>query len=344
MPTPPNPAAHDSPASDTVSQSEIEQLLAQVETANPSLVAGVPEATLAAVGREPPKRHSFPKLSAFSASELRPLRMRHEDFISALAARLSIHLGLEIALQMSKLEAVQFQTFAESLSNPTYLSLIKLPPLAGICLLDIPPKLAICIVDRELGGPGRAGDEIRQIGKMESRLLAPFVTVILNEWCSIWRDLIEIRPSVVGSEGNSRYLNTSPAAANLLIVGVQTTMGDTVDQMQLAFPQSMLAPLTVQLNSGAHGAEKADTNGKPGPTKWGPLFDSIEVEVKAQLPDMEFPAGQISSLKPGDVLTLPPEFMNQVRLVFGDQPQFVGTLGVCDQRRAVKIERRLKIP
>ena len=64
--------------------------------------------------------------------------MRHEDFISALATRLSIHLGLEVGLQMSKLEALPFQKFAEVLPNPTYVTLLKLRPLAGICLLDIP--------------------------------------------------------------------------------------------------------------------------------------------------------------------------------------------------------------
>ena len=144
-----------------------------MESVDPSAPVADPQAPSEPAGHEIIRRHEFPKLSLFSSAELRRLRMRHEDFIGSLATRLSIHLGMEVALQMSKLEAVPFQKFADGLSNPTYLTMLKLPPLAGICLLDIPPRLGLCIVDRELGGPGRAPEEARQIGKIEARPACP---------------------------------------------------------------------------------------------------------------------------------------------------------------------------
>ena len=153
--------------------------------------------------------------------------------MSALATRLSIHLGLEVGLQMSKLEALPFQKFIEGLSNPTWLTMLKLPPLAGIWLLDIPPRLGLCIVDRELGGPGRAADETRQIGKIEARLLSPFIGLIVNEWCGIWSDLMEIQPAVLGNESNSRYLHTSTPETTMLVAGMETRIAETVEQIQL---------------------------------------------------------------------------------------------------------------
>lgn len=340
---PPTTAA-DRPAGggvDIVSQSEIEQLLAQVESSNPSLTAALPAGTAIGTVRENSKRHTFPKLSLFSPAELRPLRMRHEDFITALAARISIHLGLEVALQMSKLEVMPFQTFVESLSNPTYLSLVKLPPLEGICLLDMTPKLALAIVDRELGGPGRAPDEVTQIGKMEARLLTPFVGIIANEWCATWKDLLEVRPQIVGSEGNSRYVNTSTPQTSMLVVGIQATFGETIDQMQIAFPHPMLEPLTTKLTAGANTPDKAAA--KPSPAKWGPLLDSVSIELKAQLPGIELSAGQVAELKVGDVITFPPDFINSVEVLLAGYPGFIGTLGVSNQRRAVRIEKRLTV-
>src|ERR1035441_470173 len=133
---------------DIISQSEIEKLLAQVEsvdTTPPGGEAGDPQPPIQRAGRDIVRRHDFPKLSLISSDDLRPLRVRHEDFIAALATRLSIHLGLEVTLQMTKLEAISFQQFADGLSNPTYLTLLKLQPLAGICLLDIPQRLGLCI-------------------------------------------------------------------------------------------------------------------------------------------------------------------------------------------------------
>lgn len=345
----PSPALSelDSPTSDSapkeiISQSEVEQLLAQVESVAPSAPGADPQALINPAGREIIRRHDFPKLSPFSPAELRPLRMRHEDFISALATRLSIYLGLEVGLQMSKLEALPFHKFAEGLSNPTYLTMLKLPPLAGICLLDIPPRLALCIVDRELGGPGRAAEETRQIGKIEARLLSPIVGLIVNEWCGIWSDLMEIQPAVLGTESNCRYLHTSTPENSMLVAGVEMRMAEAVEQIQLAFPHPMLEPLTLKLNTEANGSKKPDAAAKTAPAKWNSLFDDIHIEVKAEMPEIHVPAGQLAGLKLGDVLTLPPESVNQVRLSLANHPGFVGTLGTSNQRRAVKIDKCLK--
>jgi len=331
-----------SASKEIISQSEVEQLLAQVGSAASTAPGADPQAPINPGGRGMIRRHDFPKLSPFSPAALRPLRMRHEDFISALATRLSIHLGLEVGLQMSKLEALPFQKFTDGLSSPTWLTMLKLPPLAGICLLDIPPRLGLCIVDRELGGPGRA-DETRQIGRIEARLLSPVVGLIVNEWCGIWSDLMEIQSAVLGNESNSRYVHTSTPENSMLVIGVETRIAETVEQIQLAFPHPMLEPLTLKLNTGANGGGKPDAATKTAPAKWNSLFDELQIEVKAELPEIQLPAGQVAELKPGDVLSLPPEYMNEVRLRLAHHPGFIGTLGTSNQRRAVKIDKCLKI-
>jgi flagellar motor switch protein FliM len=331
-----------SESKEVISQSEVEQLLAQVGSAVPPAPGADPPAPVNPAEREIVQRHDFPKLSPFSPAELRPLRMRHEDFINALATRLSIHLGLEVGLQMSKLEAMPFQKFTEGLSNPTWLTMLKLPPLAGIGLLDIPPRLGLCIVDRELGGPGRVAEETRQIGKIEARLLSPVVGLIVNEWCGIWSDLMEIQPAVLGHESNGHYLHTSAPENSVLVAGVEVRMAETVEQIQFAFPHPMLEPLTLKLNTGANSGGKPGTAVKTAPAKWNSLFDELQIQVKAELPEIQLPAGQVAELKPGDVLSLPPESMNQVRLRLANHPGFVGTLGASNQRRAVKIDKCLK--
>ncbi len=341
FPSPNSPGLAFSPSgpvsSENVSQTEIEQLLAQVESAEPSAPGTGPTVPSSPAGHKFIPRHVFPNPSVFSSSELRLLRVRHEDFTSSLAARLSIHLEMEVGLQMSKLEAVPFQKFAGGLCNPTYLTMLKLPPLAGIGLLDIPPRLGLCIVDRELGGPARAPEEARVVGKLEARLLSPVVGLIVHEWCSSWRDLLEVRPTVLGVESNSRFLRSSSPETSLLVVGVEARLGDMVEQMQFAFPHTMLEPLTLKLNAGVSGGEKPDAAAKPTPAKWNSLFDDLDIEVKAELPDIPITARQLAGLKPGDVLTLPPELMSRVQLRLGDRLGFVGNLGASNQHRAVKV-------
>jgi flagellar motor switch protein FliM len=327
-------------SSDIVSQSEIERLLAQVESADSSSgQAANPQAPQATTGHDLVRRHEFPNLTCFTATEMRRLRLRHEDFIGLLAAQLSIHLGLEVGVQMSKMEAMPFQKFVDGLSNPAYLTLLRLQPLPEICLLDIPPRLGLCMVDRELGGPGRPQDESRQIGKIEARLLSRLVDLIVQQWCGIWNDLLEIRPTVLGTETNSRFVATSAPAAIMLVVGAEVRLGETVESIQFAFPQPMLEPLTVKLNAASIGGPKPDAAAKTAPPKWSPHFDDLRILVRAELPEMQLPAGEVAALKPGDVLTLSPDCMSQVRLRLANHPGFIGNLGLTDQRRAVKIEK-----
>lgn len=341
----PNQPAEDITASrpkEIVSQSEIEKLLAQVEQVDPGVLSFDPQALINAGGATV-RRHDFPKLSLFSSGELRPLRVRHEDFIAALATRLSIHLGMEVSLQMSNLSALPFEQFANGLANPTYLTLVKLQPLVGVCLLDLPPRLCLSIVDRELGGPGRAAEEVRQIGKIEAKLITPVVTLILNEWCSTWTDLMEIRPNILGYETNSRYLNSSAKGTSMLVVGMQARVGETNEQMQIAFPHPMLEPLTVKMNAQSPSTEKPDiVSHKAVPTRLTPLLGSVPVEVKAEMPELNMSVEELSALKPGDVLKLPPEWMNHIKLRLPNHPGFIGTLGIAGHQRAIKISEALK--
>jgi flagellar motor switch protein FliM len=270
------------------------------------------------------------------------LRVRHEDLVVSLATRLSIHLGLEVVMQMAKLEAMTYHTFAEGLTNPTFTTMLKAQPLTGIGLLDIPPRLGLSIVDRELGGPGRVAEDTSQIGKVETRLLSTVVHLIVNEWCAVWKDLMELQPSVLGHEMNSRYLDTSDPDTTMLVVGVETHIGDLVEMMQFAFPHHMLEPLTLKLNASAAHAEKPGATTKNAPLKWNPFFDDVDVQVRAELPEIQVPGSQVAELKVGDIVPLPPECMTEVRLRLANHPGFIGTLGISNQRRAVKIDKCLK--
>ena len=336
-----NSGASKAPPSEIVLQSEIEQLL-----------AGMGAGDAAANGPSPAnesdqseynflRRHEFPKLSLFPPTELRQLRERHEEFITSLAARLSAHLRMEVRLQMSGMEAIPFQRFADALSDPTYLTLLKLEPLRGIALLDMPPRLALCIVDREMGGTGRMAEEAGQIGKLESKLLSLVVGMIVNEWCGAWGDLLEVRQAILGTETNSRFLRTSTPTTCTLVVAVEVRIGEVVEQMQFAFPHSLIEPLLCKLNSKINATDKQEAAAKSSPSSWNALYDNLDVELRAVLPEIELPVEQLSALKPGDILPLPPEFMHRVRLLVSNYPGFVGNLGTAQQRRAVRIEKQI---
>jgi flagellar motor switch protein FliM len=323
---------------ETVSQPEVPRLRGEVlgggdspsTEMEPSRKASLP-ATNAL------EHYDFHHGSLFSAGELRRLRARHEEFTRALAARLSVYLRLEVEMQMSRLDAIPFEKFVESLPNPTHLTLLKLEPLQGICLLDIPPRLGLRIVDRELGGPGICTEDARDLSQMETRLLSRVLDIIIGEWCNAWRDMMDLRPVILGHENTGRFLQTSSPGSMMLVLGIEARIGESAEQLHFAFPYQTLEPMMTKLNSGIESGERPASSKPKTVAKWNHALDEVQMQVAARLPELQLTARRLAQLKPGDLLPLPLSTTNQVRVCLGNEPKFVADLGTCNNHWALKI-------
>src|SRR5664279_435919 len=142
----------DSQEGEVLSQSEVERLLTQVHASETTATILKSGGIKSRFKHEDVQPYDFRQPAFLTSSELRRIRLRHEEFIRALAAHLSIYLRMEVSLQMSKLQTLSYQKYAEALPNPTHLTLFKVEPLKGVCLLDMSPRLGLTIVDRLLGG------------------------------------------------------------------------------------------------------------------------------------------------------------------------------------------------
>ena len=332
--------AHKGNPADTVSQSEVENLLAQVSGGDSSS----PDETLSKIRSkesDTPEKFHFREQSSLSSNELRKLRLRHDEFIRALAARLSTHFRFDAGLQMSRLETSPFRKFVEGTSNPTFLSMFRLEPLQGVCFLDIPPRIALYFVNRELGGSGQPFEEPRPFTEIESRLLSKIVEIIAGEWCSFWRDLLDLRPVLVGHETNGDFIQACPPDTVMLVLGIQIQIGELSEQIQFAFPSAMLDPLLLKLNTETKAAAPVAAPQTQTP-KWNPVFDNVKIKITARLANLKMTAKQVAQLQPGNVLLLSSEMVSQAQLCLADKPKFTAAVGSKNGCWAAKIVEPLK--
>ena len=198
---------------DVLSQSEVERLLQQVQEEETNTVVLQSNGRRSNQSRDSISAYDFRTPVFLSPIELRKLRIHHEEFIQSLAARLSIYLRVEFNLQMSQLHTISFRQWCESLDSPTHLSLFRVEPLRGICILDIPPRLGLTIVDRLLGGPGHSVTSNRELSELEVTLLDQVVLLMLTEWCTHWAKYRDLRPALFGHESNGLFLQAVDADA-----------------------------------------------------------------------------------------------------------------------------------
>lgn len=312
--------------------SDIEGLTAQI--------GGVAPVAAAPARKESSPPLVFRRLSAFSATELRKLRERQEEFIRALAARLSGHLRLEVGLKIASMESLPFGKLVDEISNPTYLSLLKLEPLKGVCVLEIPPQMALSIVDRELGGAGVSIDENRALTEIESRILARVVEMSFGEWCQSWSDLLEIRPTLIGHESNGAFVQNTSSDTMMLVLAMEMQMGEITKQIHFGFPHLGLEPLIQKLDADAGKQPKS----KPAPTspKWNRALDDINIKVTADLPVLKITTRELANMKAGDVIPLDPEILQNLRVSLAKKQKFLASAGRCESRWAARITKILE--
>ncbi len=273
----------------------------------------------------------------FSPGGLRRMRVRHEEFVRALSARLSLYLRMEFSLQLGKLDTVPYRAFMAGLADPTHLTLFRIEPLPGICVVDVPSKLAMTIVDRLLGGPAQALPAEGEPSEIEIALLSQAVQVILSEWASYWSGTQELKALILGNENSGRFLRTSPHDSVMLVLRLNARLGECEESIQIAFPHYTIEPLILTLGQ---ASEKA-TSGAPAvrteKVAWNPRFADVPVTLTAEWEGVELTARELSNLKVGDVVPLDRSCVDEVTVRFADVPRFKGRLGSSGEKLAVEL-------
>lgn len=324
---------------DALDQSEIDRLLAEeIEEPKQHLILANGKR---AVGKDLPRveEYDFRHPIFLSEIELRRLRLIHEDFIRYLSARLSLNLRLDFNLQMSRLSTVPFGKFTEGLPNPSHITLYKVEPLVGVGVLQIDSRLALTIVDRLLGGRAHSIKTERYLTEIEESLLDDVLQVVIDEWCAVWSDEYELHPHIIGHETNGRFLQTSSSDAILLSLAMEASFGDCSEQIQLGIPFATIEPLVKSMQM----RRQRDIAVRPEESdpKWRPIFESIDMPVVAQWQPFSIPLREVTSLRVGDVLELPPELVDRVRLSVNGTEKFYGSVGLEDDRVAIHLTDHL---
>lgn len=337
-----NPGDETHNPAETISSSEVERLLATMNPERESVSAQTAEPA-AAPDKNAVQAYDFRNPMLLAPGELRKLRLHQEEFTSALAARLSLYLRLEFSLKLTSLQTVTYGKLAQSWSNPSHLTLFKVEPLRGVSILEIPPRLGLSIVDRLMGGPGSAPDSPQEMSEIENALLDQAVQLILGEWCSHWSKVKELKPALLGSETNGKFIQTASPETMMLVIALEARLGNCVEKIQIGFPYASLESLIRQLAKSADML--SDATPPPAPKaacKWNPCFDEVTIPLTAEWQGLEMTARDILALKVGDVLQISPQCAQQVKVRLADHLKFNARLGTVAGNWAVELTQQIK--
>jgi flagellar motor switch protein FliM len=330
-----------SQAAEVLSQNEVERLLAEVTSQEHGVVVHHGGEEKSRRAQETIQPYDFRNPVFLSQADLRKLRLHHEEFIKNLASRLSMYLRMEFGLQMSKLHTIPFDKFTEGLNNPSHITIFKIDPLRGLCVLELHPRLGLTIVDRLLGGPAHSINHEHDLSDIERALLEQVVNLIMSEWCGSWAPFKELRSTLLGTENNGRFLNTAPHDTIFLALTMEARVGDCMEQMQLGIPFHTIEPLIRRLSHKIDSAT-SDSPQQEARPNWNRQFDDVPVPVTAEWQDLEMSARQIANLREGDIIRLDPAMSREVRVRLSQITKFNAQLGTNANSWAVQLTDVLK--
>ncbi len=325
--------------SEILDQSEIDKLLSEAVVAPKQNIFRADGRKVD--GANPPKieTYDFRNPVFLTEIELRRLRLLQEDFIRYLTARLSLFLRMEFALKMAKLTTLTYQKFTDNLPNPTHLCLFKAEPLLGVGILDINPRLALTLVDRMLGGRGHSVKLERYLTEIEIALLEDVITIVLEEWCHQWKHEKELHPQIIGHENNGRFLQTSPKDAIMLGLTLEANFGDCSEQIQIGVPYYTIEPMVKTMQ--ARRQKDSAPGGISVKAEWKPIYEHITIPARAEWDAFELSLREITNLRVGDIIEMPAGIVDQTRVTLNGTPKFMGTVGIENDRAAVKLTQKI---
>lgn len=286
---------------------------------------------------------AFPRNAVLSPLASSRLRAHQEEFTNGLAARVSLLFRLDFSVDLQSIETLSYKNWMQTWSKPSCLTLFKVDPLRGVSVLQMPPRLGAAIVDRLMGGPGKAADDVQEISEVERALLEQFVQIVLSEWCRRWAKFKEIKPVILGYETNGEFVQIAPDTS-MLALAMEVSFGDCKEQMQIAFPYAGVEELIRQLSRTPEiTAEPQAPASTPDAPKWKPCFDSVPLEVKAEWQLADLAVREIANLKVGDVLQVDARSASRKVLVrIGDEIKFHGQPGTIDDRWAIELTEAIR--
>lgn len=230
---------------------------------------------------------------------------------------------------------VKFGEYAQSLSVPTSLNLVRMPPLRGTALVVLDTDLVSALVNTFFGGDPRLYGRIegREFTPMETRVIQMALEHIFRDMAEAWAPVLEVAFESAGSEVNPQFANIVSPAEVVVVASFSLDVDGARGEIHLTMPYAMLEPIREVLDSSTQ-SDRTDRD-----ERWAAsIRDDIgvaEVEVHATLAQVDLTLGKVLSLKAGDVVPL--EMPETVVLCCEKVPLFRGTVGVSNGNNAVQI-------
>ena len=320
---------------DVLSQAEIDALLQGVMTGAVDAEEAKKEADTRKI-----KVYDFKRPDKFSKDQIRTLYMLHESFARLLNTYLSTHLRTLVNVDVASVEQLTYQEFVQSVANPSFISVLGVPPLKGNIILEFDTAIAFAYIDRVFGGDGNTQMKTRVLTEIEDAVMRRFVTAAMNHFKDAWSNVTPMNPFLETTESNPQFMQIVTPSEMVVIITLQVRIGDTEGIMNICIPYLVLEPIMSKLTTTfwvASSISKSDSENQMAIIQ--SKLEKTQVNFVVEVGEVQISIKEFLMLGFGDVLQLGTKVKDDLPCRVGSNAKFYCRPGTFGKKMAVQITR-----
>lgn len=235
-------------------------------------------------------------------------------------------------------EQLAYEEFIRSLSNPSVIGIFNMSPLKGNVIFEINPNIAFSIIDRLFGGEGTVINKIRTLTDIEETIIRKVITKSLDNLQEAWRHVVNTEPRLEVIETNPQFTQIVPPNDMVVIVTLQTQIGQVEGLINICIPYLVLEPIMSKLTTTFWVASSIAKQAHPE------QVDILEKKIKktyvplaVELGTINLSVRELLSLNINDVLKLDTTVGSELKVIVGRKAKFLCHPGTANKKVAVQI-------
>ena len=243
-----------------------------------------------------------------------------------------------VNVEVVSVEQLTYQEFLQSLSNPSVIGVMALPPLKGNIIMEVNTGIAFAYIDRVFGGLGENTLKPRILTEIEEAVMRKFIAKASEFLKESWANVTEINPILEAIEANPGFVQIVPPSDMVIIVTVKVKIGEVEGLMTLCIPYLVLEPVMSKLSTSFWVAASVAKDNNPD--KIRALEKKIHkspIPLIVELGTINMTIREFLTLGFGDVLQLDTKVKDELKILVGQKPKFLCRPGTQGKRSAVQI-------
>jgi len=318
--------------SEVLSQSEIDALLSALSDGSVDADLLKEEELKSKV-----KVYDFRRPNKFSKDQIHTMQVIYENYARTLGTYLSGQLRIPLQVELLSVEQLTYEEFIRSIPNPTILNIFALYPLHGSAIMEINPNLGFAFLDRLLGGPGYAPSKARALTEMEQTVIERLSQRMLDYLEEPWGSIIQIEPSLERVETNPQFTQLVQPTEIMIIVSLETRMGDVMGMINICIPFLVLEPILDKLNVHYYYSTAAQERSPANIAAIRNKLENTTIPIKVVMGKTVITVRDLLALSVGDVIPLNRNISEELDIVIGNSAKFLGKPGVFANRMAIQV-------